>query len=54
MTIPLQFASVYNGQEVFVWSDCLLDFGTDSLVGDMVFALEDNRQSLPGRNEGSV
>ena len=22
MTTPLQFASLYNGQEVFVWSDC--------------------------------
>ena len=21
--------SLYNGQEVFVWSDCLLDLGTD-------------------------
>ena len=37
MTIPLQFASLYNGQEVFVWSDCLLDLGTDFLVGNMVF-----------------
>ena len=36
-TIPLQFASLYNGQEVFVWSDCLLDLGTDFLVGNMVF-----------------
>ena len=32
MTIPLQFASLYDGQEVFVWSDCLLDLGTDFLV----------------------
>ena len=32
MTIPLQFASLYNRQEVFVWSDCLLDLGTDFLV----------------------
>ena len=24
MSIPLQFASLYDGQEVFVWSDCLL------------------------------
>ena len=23
MTIPLQFASLYNGHEVFMWSDCL-------------------------------
>ena len=37
MTIPLQFASLYDGQEVFVWSDCLLDLGTHFLVGNMVF-----------------
>ena len=37
MSIPLQFASLYDGQEVFVWSDCLLDLGTDFLVGSMVF-----------------
>ena len=37
MTIPLQFASLYNRQEVFVWSNCLLDLGTDFLVGNMVF-----------------
>ena len=36
MTIPLQFASLYEGQEVFVWSDCLLDLGTNFLVGNMV------------------
>ena len=34
MTIPLQFASLYDGQQVFVWSDCLLDLGTDFLVGN--------------------
>ena len=34
---PLQFASLYNGQEVFVLSDYLLDLGTDFLVGNMVF-----------------
>ena len=28
MTVPLQFASLYDGQEVFVWSDCQLDFQT--------------------------
>ena len=27
MTIPLKFASLYDGQEVLVWSDCLLDLG---------------------------
>ena len=40
MTIPLQFASLYDGQEVFVWSDCLLDLGTDFLVGIMVSVLD--------------
>ena len=37
MTIPLQFASLYGGQEVFVWADCLLDLGMDFLIGNMVF-----------------
>ena len=37
MTITLQFASLYDRQEVFVWSDCLLDLGADFLVGNMVF-----------------
>ena len=37
MTIPLQSASLYGGQDVFVWSDCLLDLCTDFLVGNMVF-----------------
>ena len=32
MSIPLNFASLYDGQEVFVWSDCLLDLGTDFLL----------------------
>ena len=27
-TTPLKFASLYSGQEVFVWSDCSLDLGT--------------------------
>ena len=35
-SIPLQFASLYGGQEVLVWSVCLLDLGTDFLVGDMI------------------
>ena len=25
MSIPLQFASLYKGQEVFVWSNCFLN-----------------------------
>ena len=36
MTIPLLFASLYDGQEVFVWSNGMLELGTDFLVGDMV------------------
>ena len=45
MTIPQQFASHYNGQEVFLWSDCLLDFGTDFLVDnmDVIVAAETGR-----------
>ena len=35
--MPLQFASLYGGQEVFMWSNCLRDLGTDFLVGSMVF-----------------
>ena len=38
MTIPLKIVSLYDGQEVLVWADCLLDLGTDLLVGNMVFA----------------
>ena len=37
MSIPLQFASLYDGHQVYVWSDCLLDLGTDFLVGNVVF-----------------
>ena len=40
MTISLQFASLYDRQEVFVWSDRLLDLGTDFLVGNMVSVLD--------------
>ena len=36
MTKPLQFGSLYDGQEVFVWSDCLLDLVMDFLIGNMV------------------
>ena len=32
MTIPLQFASLYDLQEVFVWSNCLLDLLCTSAV----------------------
>ena len=38
MTIPLQ--SFYDRQEIFMWSNCLLDLGTDFLVGNMVFVLD--------------
>ena len=37
MFIPFQFESLYGNQEVFVWSECLLDLGTDFLVGNLVF-----------------
>ena len=37
MTILLGFVSLYDGQEVFVWSNCLLDLGMDFLIGNMVF-----------------
>ena len=36
-TIPLQFASLYDDQEVFVWSNCLLYLGKDFLIGNMIF-----------------
>ena len=39
MTLPLQFESLYDGQELFVWSDCLLDVGTNFIVGDVIFVL---------------
>ena len=45
MNIPLQFAPLYDGQEVFVWPDYLLDLGTDFLVGQNHLA----RQSERGR-----
>ena len=34
MSIPLQFVSLYYGQDVLLRSDCLLDLGTDVLVGN--------------------
>ena len=34
--MPLQFASLYDRLEIFVWSNCLLFLGTDFLVGNMV------------------
>ena len=37
MSITLQFASLYDGQEVFVWSDCLPDLGMDFLIDNMIF-----------------
>ena len=36
--MSLQFVSLYDCQEIFMWSNCLLDLGTDFLVGgNMVF-----------------
>ena len=37
LSIALQFASLCDAEEFSVWSDCLLDVGTDILVGNMVF-----------------
>ena len=37
MTTQLQFEPLYGAQEAFVWSSCLLDLGTDFIVGNMVF-----------------
>ena len=53
--IPLQFASVYHGKEIFVWSDCLLDLDTgflakDFLVGNMVIVWDASRGSLWGEH----
>ena len=45
MPIPLQFASLTDGQEVFVWPDCLLDLGTDFLVGN-IWSLYEMRSIL--------
>ena len=48
MTTALHFASLYDGQEVFVWSDCLLDLGTDFLVGNMVLQAEIRQGKISG------
>ena len=39
ISIPLQFAYIppYDGQEVLMWPNCLLDLGMDFLVGNMIF-----------------
>ena len=36
MSIPLQFASLYDGQEIFVWFNCLLNLDTGFIVGNVV------------------
>ena len=36
-TCPPQFASLYDGLGVCVWSNCLLDLGKDFLIGNMLF-----------------
>ena len=38
--IPLQFASLYDDQKVFVCSGCLLDLGRDFCIGKMAFVWE--------------
>ena len=37
MSTLLQFASLYDGREVFMWYDCLPDLGTNFLIGNFVF-----------------
>ena len=37
LMLSLQFASLYDRQKVFVWSNYLLDLGTDFLVDNIVF-----------------
>ena len=37
MSTSVQFPSLYDGQEVFLWADYLLDVGKDFLIGNMVF-----------------
>ena len=49
MTIPLQFVSLYDRQEIFMWSNCLLDLGTDFLVGKMVFVSDVYKRQLQAR-----
>ena len=36
MSIPLQFTSLYGGQEVLVWPSCLLDLGTVLVVEEII------------------
>ena len=36
MPIPLQFVSLYDDQEVFMWSNYQLNLGTDFLVDSKV------------------
>ena len=39
MSITLQFASFYDRQEIFMWSNCLLDLVTDFLLKQPVRSL---------------
>ena len=50
ISIPLQFASLYDGQEVFVWFDCLQDLGTDFRVGTTT----SNQNILPSQSQMAV
>ena len=52
MTILLQFASPYGGQEVFVWFNCLLDLDTDFLVGNMFFVGDAQYLALAPHSHG--
>ena len=46
MSIPLRFASLYDGQDFFVWSDCRLDLGMDVLIGNMLCCYQVLSESL--------
>ena len=46
MSIPLQFSSLYDGQEVFVRSGCLLDLGTDRTSSLVTWSLYEMRSIL--------
>ena len=47
MTIALQFVTLYDDQQVFMWSIYLLDLGTDFLVGNKVFILVYKKKKKP-------
>ena len=53
MTLPLQFVSLYDRQEVFVWSNCPLDLGTDFLVGNGMEISAEKTKLMTNNTSGS-